>query len=658
MTQEGKISRGRQSAARDGPIANSYLDDLARGLAENTFSRLQVMKGVAGGILAAALPSLSCTKDQVRTGYISGKTFDRKKVTYEVIDGRAIFEGDIILGTVEQFEQSEGKGPHTEGVAIPGSGSRWPRGRIPWGLRRFNPQLEALVRQAIQHWEANTQIRFVERTAANQDRFPDYLSFRADGDPTVCGNSPVGKQGGVQFVYLSMDPDCGFVTAVHEIGHAVGLWHEQSREDRNLYIRIRRENIQSGKEHNFRQRITDGDDVGRYDFDSIMHYSPDAFSKNGQPTIEPLGTNVIGTPTGLSAGDIAAARVLYQAPATLLASEPMGYRGGGAVRVVYRGQDSHPNEGEGKDNDVHEVRLTADGWQHWNMGDGIGAPFAAGAPMGYQGVGAARVVYRGYDDHVHEIWLSGDGWRHYDHTAALHAPLAAGDPMGYQATETDRLLYRGHDDHIHEIWLSGDGWRHYDHTAALRAPLAAGDPMGYRATETDRLLYRGHDDHVHEIWLSGDGWRHYDHTAALDAPLAAGDPMGYRATETDRLLYRGHDDHVHEIWLSGDGWRHYDHTAALHAPLAAGDPMGYRATETDRLLYRAHDDHVHEIWLSGDGWRHHNHTAALPGAAGDPMGYRTIGRDRLVYRGQDNHIHELVLAGDWHHEDLTPFARP
>ncbi len=232
--------------------------------------------------------------------------FEPKEVEYSVINNRAIFEGDIYLGDVPDDDDL----PVVDGVGIVGVRFRWPGGLVPYEIHPDLPNKQR-VHSAIEHVTNNTRIRFVERTTANQSRYPNYIHFFA-GDG--CWSS-VGMQGGRQRISLSAG--CGNGSTIHEILHALGLWHEQSREDRNSHVRINQDNIRPNRLHNFKQHIADGDDLGDYDYDSIMHYGSHAFSRNGLPTIEPLGGQTIGQRNGMSAGDIAAIDALYPIPAAL-----------------------------------------------------------------------------------------------------------------------------------------------------------------------------------------------------------------------------------------------------------------------------------------------------------------------------------------------------
>ena len=268
-----------------------------------------------------------------KTTFFIGETPVQKELQYASVDGMAVFEGDIILGTEEEAQQAyldhllrEIGGLPVERLRIPGqlreelikhaqgqviheavaiTGRRWPDGIVPFLI---DPGMsgQERVTAAIAHWEANTVIRF--RKKVDGDR--NFVRFEGGAG---C-SSAVGCRGGEQKVTLG--DACTAGNAIHEIGHTVGLWHEQSREDRDGFIGIDASNITPGTEHNFRQHIADGDDIGGYDFGSIMHYPLNAFAIDpSRPTIIPRQAVPAGATPGqrksLSAGDIAAVHKMY-----------------------------------------------------------------------------------------------------------------------------------------------------------------------------------------------------------------------------------------------------------------------------------------------------------------------------------------------------------
>src|SRR5882724_10876030 len=105
---------------------------------------------------------------QVKSSYISGATFGLKEVKYSAVDGQAIFEGDIVLGSVAEMEsikkQVENPLPGAESaVIISGNQFRWPDGVVVFRIDSSLPNQQR-VTDAIAHWQANTNIRFRQRT--------------------------------------------------------------------------------------------------------------------------------------------------------------------------------------------------------------------------------------------------------------------------------------------------------------------------------------------------------------------------------------------------------------------------------------------------------------------------------------------------------------
>lgn len=233
-----------------------------------------------------------------------------------------LFEGDLKLKR-EVIERAYGDG---NGHALSTNGGerravqaddsgKWPNGVVYYRYHSDTTASErSVMRDAMDRWEDVTCLRFVYRSSQT-----DYILWRTDDDG--CYSDSIGRDGGQQTINLGS----GCLTvgiAVHEIGHAIGFWHEQSRSDRDAFVNILLNNVQDSKKHNFAKRAAEElDHQGEgYDYGSIMHYGPTAFSKNNLATIQvnnaaayaAQGSPTLGQRTALSGSDIRQANRRYQ----------------------------------------------------------------------------------------------------------------------------------------------------------------------------------------------------------------------------------------------------------------------------------------------------------------------------------------------------------
>ncbi|XP_069950740.1 zinc metalloproteinase nas-4-like [Cherax quadricarinatus] len=229
------------------------------------------------------------------------------------IELAGLYQGDIILSSLDHVSDSamnfldRGRSsfPRARNAIIT-LNRRWPNGVIPYVISSsYNTQERGTIAMAINQYHKNTCIRLVPRTIER-----DYIHIlKGDG----CSSS-VGRVGGAQTV--SLGPGCLYVGIVmHELMHAAGFWHEQSRADRDNYITINKLNVQSGMWYNFEKYPWDRiQSLGiDYDLGSVMHYGPYAFAKDrARPTIIPRKTGVeIGQRRGFSEIDIQKLQTLY-----------------------------------------------------------------------------------------------------------------------------------------------------------------------------------------------------------------------------------------------------------------------------------------------------------------------------------------------------------
>lgn len=256
------------------------------------------------GVLAAAVPACAANEEPgtdsgpepsppaaqgvqrpgtVTTGKVllGGEVVD---ATYVFDDaGYAVTNGDVLVTPLTAEEAAKLALPEAdaaESVATSSqalatiTGSLWPvvsgYVNVPYVINAgLSPEAQKSVTIALSRWTAAMKVKFVSRTTQ-----ADYVSF----DPGSGCSSFVGKIGGKQTIQLAAG--CASTGAVHEIGHALGAFHEHTRSDRDSFVTLNTAVIDPAMLFNFDKYSLRyvGKDNGAYDYRSIMHYDSFAFS--------------------------------------------------------------------------------------------------------------------------------------------------------------------------------------------------------------------------------------------------------------------------------------------------------------------------------------------------------------------------------------------
>ena len=202
----------------------------------------------------------------------------------------------------------------------------WPGGVVPYDVSKLTEDQQAIARTAMKRWEeTGANLRFVPRT--NETAYVHFTGRTdAGNNASHVGYEPEKR---LDINITAFWWRQGEWMPAHELGHALGFFHEHQRWDRDRFLTVNYGNIKEGRAHDYdwipkTNWITS---ATAYDYRSIMHYRvcwtgrcesdcKDGLGESPCSVLDPVGAEhdgVIGQwgDNKISATDAEEARLVY-----------------------------------------------------------------------------------------------------------------------------------------------------------------------------------------------------------------------------------------------------------------------------------------------------------------------------------------------------------
>ncbi|CAG2214980.1 unnamed protein product [Mytilus edulis] len=193
------------------------------------------------------------------------------------------------------------KTSRTKRLAIEDSDKYWDKGIIPYTftdtIEEANVMSKIRAKSRFHYWSC---IRFVPWTSTTSQQYSldhDNYLIHVEKKGTYEETRLLSVRCWSHVGNMKMDGQkiscCKGVTCIHELGHAIGLHHEQKSPLRDVYIRVNEENIEPEKISGYNEvEPMESKTFGYFDMASVMLYNKYAFSSNGMPTLTLFDSNM------------------------------------------------------------------------------------------------------------------------------------------------------------------------------------------------------------------------------------------------------------------------------------------------------------------------------------------------------------------------------